>query len=542
MVLRRLGRVVAAAARIRQVGLSCAISMLGVALGAAQAPHALAADNAPKVAISDGAIVGIVKNGTWQFLGIPYAAPPVGKRRWQPPQPPASWAKPLQATSFGKTCPQSNEMVVFASPSVTEDCLYLNVFAPGSDAAKAHPGALPVMVWVHGGGFFDGESNDYDASKLVKEGNVIVVTLNYRLGILGFFAHPALDGEGHDFGDYGIMDQQFALKWVRHNIAAFGGDAGNVTIFGQSAGGTSVLLNLIAPASAGLFQHAIIESAPYLAVTPLSKAMSNGQGFAAAVGCVDQAAACLRSLSVEKILNAQPPYLSYGVIGDPVVPLQPGVAFASGKFNHVPVITGVVSDEQSFMVAMSEATGGPLTAANYEKSVAPFGAKSTAKILAAYPLKAYASPSLALVAVAEDYKACVARKIEQMLSVHDVPVYAYEFDDRTAPSYFPKVSFPMRAYHTSELQFLFPDYKGGQGTSHALDAAQQVLSREMIGYWTSFAYKGDPNATGAGLRSDWPRYRSDRDEILSLNIPKVCVSHDDGRQHNCGFWDAINGN
>ena len=177
--------------------------------------RAIAAEPAgPTVRTAEGPVHGVARNGMSAFLGIPYAAPPVGDLRWQPPKPHAPWTQTLNATKFGNTCPQITELGVFAGPvSITEDCLYLNVFTPRTNPAKA----LPVLLWIHGGGLFDGESNDYDASALVKggpAGPTVVVTINYRLGLLGYFGHPAIDGEEHDFGNYGLMDQQEALRWV----------------------------------------------------------------------------------------------------------------------------------------------------------------------------------------------------------------------------------------------------------------------------------------------------------------------------------------
>jgi para-nitrobenzyl esterase len=209
------------------------------------------------VHVADGDVEGSAADAVDQFLGLPYAAPPVGDLRWKPPQAPARWTGTLQATKFANTCAQQ-QRGVFAAPSKSEDCLYLNVYA--AHAAGVPATKQPVMVWFHGGGLFSGESNDYDGSKLVQRGHVVVVTLNYRVGVFGFLSHPAINGEGHPAINYGIMDQQLALKWVQKNIAAFGGDPDNVTIFGQSGGGTAVMANLVSPLSKGLFHRAINES------------------------------------------------------------------------------------------------------------------------------------------------------------------------------------------------------------------------------------------------------------------------------------------
>lgn len=188
----------------------------------------------PIVQTAQGPVQGLVDNGVAEFLGVPYAAAPVGNLRWRPPQPHAAWTKVLKATSFGPTCAQITELGVFAGPpNDNEDCLYLNVYVP---QRRQGVGSLPVLVWIHGGGLVDGESNDYDGSALAKHGPMIVVTTNYRLGLLGFLANPALDRENHPFANYGVMDQQLALQWVQANAAAFGGNPHNVTLGGQSSG------------------------------------------------------------------------------------------------------------------------------------------------------------------------------------------------------------------------------------------------------------------------------------------------------------------
>lgn len=210
------------------------------------------------VVINTGAVRGIVKDGMRMFLGMPYATPPVGNLRWRPPHPHASWTGVRDAVAYGKVCAQNNTTFPgFGFISYTEDCLFVNVVTPVRDNGGRK---RPVMVWIPGGGLFIGGSTGYDPSALVKDGDVVYVSLNYRLNVFGFFSHPAINSEGHAAGNYGIMDQQLALQWVKQNIAAFGGDPNNVTIFGESAGGISVWANIASPASAGLFHKAIIES------------------------------------------------------------------------------------------------------------------------------------------------------------------------------------------------------------------------------------------------------------------------------------------
>jgi para-nitrobenzyl esterase len=204
----------------------------------------------PVVVTESGPLRGIAGDQVNEYLGIPYAAPPVGNLRWMPPKPYGRWHGILQATQFGNVCPQEDGAVIGS-----ENCLFLNVYAP--HARKKRGPLLPVMVWIHGGGLTAGSSEIFDPTPLVEHGNLIVVTINYRIGLLGFFAHPAIDTEGHPRGNYGLMDQQFALQWVRQNILEFGGNNQLVTIFGQSAGGLSAYCNLASPPAAGLFQRAI---------------------------------------------------------------------------------------------------------------------------------------------------------------------------------------------------------------------------------------------------------------------------------------------
>jgi len=232
------------------------------------------------VTTAGGAVRGKAVAATDEFLGIPYAAPPVGALRWQPPRPPAPWAGVRDAVSYAPHCPQPSSS--FGVASTSEDCLYLNVFTPAGDHARN----LPVMVWVHGGALRTGESDDYNPAGLVRDG-VVVVTINYRIGALGFLADAALASRpGGPSGDYGLMDQQAALRWVQRDILYFGGNPGDVTLSGEEAGGLSTLAQLASPGARGLFQRAIAESGTYdLTQQPLAAAESAGKAFAAKAGC-----------------------------------------------------------------------------------------------------------------------------------------------------------------------------------------------------------------------------------------------------------------
>jgi para-nitrobenzyl esterase len=527
------------------------------------APQAKGAENAPSVRTAEGSVQGFVRNGVSTFLGIPYAAPPTGAHRWQPPQPIAAWTQTLKATAFGNTCPQITELGVFAGPvSTTEDCLFLNVFTPhGAGTGKK----LPVLVWIHGGGLFDGESNDYDASALVKGGPggpTVVVTINYRLGLLGYFAHPAIDAEDHHIGNYGLMDQQAALQWVKRNIAAFGGDPGNVTVGGQSAGSTSTAALVISPASAGLIHRAIFESGPLLTVAPLPLAESRGANFATAAGCATDATAaaatCLRDLTVQKILSLQGtaaangPYVNGLMVDGTILPIPADTAWSTGKFNHMPIMNGSVADEGAFAASINELFFGPMSADQYTGLVkttfgGPAGpgagppnypAGTPDAVLAKYPLSAYPNPGAAWVAVGTDANVCRHPQLNRHVSEH-VPLYAYEFSDRNAPWYFPPISFAHGAAHTIDIQFLFTDWHGGPlGIQHKLTAQERVLSEQLVAAWTNFMYTGNPNLTGD---RPWPRYSANSEVYFSQNVPKssAITEAQFTAAHNCAFWDTV---
>src|SRR5215470_11155358 len=284
----------------------CILAVAVLASVVAGAPtRASAAPKSPVVATDKGPVRGVTIGKVQAFLGIPYAAAPIGALRWRPPQEHAGWQGVLDASEFGAHCPQV--ATPYGKPSTTEDCLFLNVFTPDK-TNHGRPHLLPVMFWIHGGGLVVGLSDGYDPTKLVAQ-DVLVVTINYRLGELGFLAHAALAAESPTgaAGNYGLMDQQAAMRWVRRNIRAFGGDPDNVTIFGESAGGLSVHSQLASPLAAGLFHKAIVESGAYSLVQPsLSAAEAAGAAFATSAGCADPSTACLRSLPVATILAHQP--------------------------------------------------------------------------------------------------------------------------------------------------------------------------------------------------------------------------------------------
>jgi len=546
-----LGNGIGWQARMRAGGVIAAVALVAGAspAGASPAGVSSAAVSRPGpglvVATADGAVRGMAAGRTDEFLGIPYAAPPVGPLRWRPPKPPAPWPGVRDATKYAPHCPQPASP--FGVASTSEDCLYLNVFTPRGhrhwDGRR-----LPVMVWIHGGALITGESDDYDPAALVRRG-VIVVTINYRLGALGFLAHPALASRpGGPSGNYGLMDQQAALRWVQRNIRGFGGDPRNVTIFGESAGGLSVLSQLASPGARGLFSRAIVESGAYnLTQAPLAAAEAAGKAFAAKAGCPSQTAACLRSLPVSAILDNEDFGGYTPDIDGRVLTQSLKTAFASGQFNQVPVINGSNHDEWRLFVGETELEGTPVTAANYQSMISAtlgISASAAAAVAGEYPLSAYPSPAVALGAVGTDaIFACPALTVDQSLSAY-VPTYAYEFNDENAPELFlpPVPGFSYGAAHASEIQYLFKLRLAAFPTP--LTGPQRRLAAAMKRYWTNFAKRGSPSSSGWSASSGWfggprwPRFDSASQLMLSLVPPRPQLETGFAAEHHCAFWAA----
>jgi para-nitrobenzyl esterase len=512
------------------------VRLLSIAAFALYATNAFAFTQPITTVMTDkGTVTGTATPTIAKFLGIPYAAPPVGPLRWRPPEPAAPWVKRL-ATTFANHCPQIAGS--YGQGSTTEDCLYLNVFAPNNST-----GLNPVMIWIHGGSNKVGESDDFDPTAMVSQ-NVVVVTINYRLGVLGFLSHPALTAESPDHvsGNYGILDQQAAMQWVQRNIANFGGDPNNVTIFGESAGGLDVHTHLASPLAAGLFQRAIIESGAYsVNQSSLASNESRGNTFGGRYGCpAPTTVDCLRSISVDNALNEPNSTSISGPVVDNVVLKETlNSAFAAGRFNQVPVMEGSNHDEWRLFVGTTElATGMPLTAAGYPAAITStlgVTGATLAAIIALYPLSAYESPSIALGALATDVVyACSSRKAIRQI-VNFVPVYAYEFFDPNAPETFlAPVSFPYGSAHASELNYLFLfGLRASIPNPVPLNANQQLLAQAMIQYWTEFARNGNPNSAATPF---WPAYDSTTDQRQSLTPVTPFTQSTFAIDHHCAFW------
>jgi para-nitrobenzyl esterase len=446
--------------------------------------------------------------GTRTVTGIRYAQ----ADRWELPRP--------AAPDVGRTpaCPQPTDIPI-APAEQSEDCLRLDVTTP------ARPGRnRPVIVYIHGGSFNYGAGTNYQPDTLVARGDVVAVTINYRLGPFGFLAHPDL---GPDAGNLGLADQQAALRWVRHNIAAYGGNPRDVTIMGQSAGGTSVCAHLASPASAGLFHRAIVQSGECATGFRSQEEAERQAGeVLQAVGCAD--VACLRQKSPAALVAASGGgHDSYRpVVGGRLLPVSPAEAFASGRFNHVPVLYGGNHDEETGQLAGRELAGmPPLTEDAYPAALTEYFGADADAVLARYPLAGFGSPSEALAAALTDRNWALPTAHMRRLLARHVPVYAYEFAERNTPWFpqAPQASFPVGASHMLELPYLF-------SVRYLTPAPQQDLRNTMIDRWTRFARTGDPG---------WPKHR-DGQYVLSLaSGPNGVHRMDYGADHKLDFWRSV---
>ena len=539
---------------------ACCAALAALALAAAGATAATAGTRAvasgsgagPVVPTGDGPVRGVTAGSIDEFLGIPYAAPPTGNLRWRPPQPPAEWQGVRDTTQFGPSCPQPPQgNATFPPGPISEDCLYLNVYSPaqtGNDMGNTDQNGRPVLVWIHGGGLVEDASRNYDPAKLAADG-VVAVTINYRLGALGFLAHPALASRpGGPSGNYGLMDQQAALRWVQDNIRHFGGDPGNVTIAGESAGGLSVLAHMVSAGSRGLFAKAIIESGSFaLNQQPLPTAEAAGEAFAAQAGCPDQTAACLRHLPVSALVS--PHFIEIpGVVDGKVLTEPIGTALAAGRFARVPVLNGTNHEEEALFVALgltvSQGTDVPIpggrgsvTPATYQNDIAValgVTAARAAQIAAEYPPGTDGpSATAAFTTLVGDASfACPALQIDQQ-TAQRAPTYAYEFNDDNAPQLFTPPGFlPPVATHGSELPYLFDLPNAPHPPQFSAD--QQALAASMRAAWAHFAATGNP-ATAA---VPWPAISANSTPMLSLVPPQPQLETDFATRHHCAFWAA----
>jgi para-nitrobenzyl esterase len=490
-----------------------AITATGLTVAGAYSATAQA--SGPVVRLDSGRVRGEVTAAVAAFKGIPFAQPPLGELRWRAPQAPQRWRQVREALSYGPDCMQvpfpGDAAPLGVKPA--EDCLYLNVWTPARFTGRR----LPVMVWIYGGGFVNGGSSppEYDGSAFARD-SVVLVSFNYRLGSFGFFAHPALSAEqaGQPLGNYGYMDQIAALKWVQRNVAAFGGDPGNVTVFGESAGGMSVNVLLTSPLATGLFQKAIIESgagragllsARKLSGTPDS-AEAKGLGLAHSFGIEGSDAAALarlRALPAQQLLGnlnmatmAANPYYVGGPIEDGLLNVgAPTALYAAGKAQVVPVIVGANSMDIGFMRART-----------LDELFAQFGADAAAARAAYAPDPATPVAAVAFKAGGDQGMIEPAREIARLLSAHQ-PAFEYRF------SY---VAESLRATtpgapHATEIPYVFDTVAARYGKD--LRPADAAAAKAMHAYWVGFARTGVPQAAGYPA---WPAYQPHSDELMDF--------------------------
>ncbi len=450
------------------------------------------------------------------FKGIPFAAPPVGELRWKAPQPPANWDGVRKATAFGSRCMQGHIYadMVFRDNGPSEDCLYLNVWAPAETSAK-----LPVMVWIYGGGFAAGAASEprQDGEHLAEKG-VVVVSLNYRLGIFGFFTHPELAKESdHDSaGNYGLLDQVAALEWVHKNIGAFGGDPRNVTIFGESAGSFSVSALMASPLTQGLFERAIGESGAYFGKTlqtdTLAKSEKADKQFGESIGAPTLAA--LRAKSADELLQdamRQKGLRFVPNIDGYFLPEDVYSIYAAGKQRHVPLLAGWNADEGSYKTIFHKEKP---TLQNYVARIhAMFGDKADA-ILSAYPASNDEQAKRAAQDLSGDQFIGYStwKWIEMQSETGDSPVYRYHFEDAPPADPADPESASRGAYHSAEIEFVFEDLASKHLPWRPED---RKLSHAMATYWSNFAKSGNPNGSGM---AQWPAYNKEHGyQIMHLN-------------------------
>ncbi|WP_427918831.1 carboxylesterase/lipase family protein [Streptomyces sp. cg40] len=489
------------------------------------------------VKTTGGAVRGKAAQGVRQFNGIRYGQAPVGALRWKAPVAAKAWSGVKNAQSPGSACVQTAAAWRPAAASTNEDCLFLNVWTPTRQTQDAK---LPVTVFFHGGGFVNGAGTDVAPADYVKQGG-IVVTVNYRLGSLGWLTLPGLDAENKEAtsGNYGLLDQELALKWIKANASAFGGDASKVMVTGQSAGAESICSLLAAPSAAGLFQRAIMESSLRCAVNTRAAAQTADANFAKAAGCTgsdSEIVACLRDTPPAELLDAQKTAGAWRpAVDGTILPKSPTDAFASGDFNKVPVIIGSTQNEGgAFIYEQYDMVTHPATEAQYIAAVTNSYGTNAPAVLARYPYSRYVNGSQALAAVRTDSGfSCPALIHAGSLSAATT-TYVYEFQDTTAPlrSYqLVPPSFNVGAQHSADLLYLW-----GAPTLTPLTTKQQALATRMIAYWQHFAATG--NLSAPSLPKIAPYHSTSATELaLTPNGPRAVT--DEAAAHQCSFWDTL---
>lgn len=533
---------------------TCSLARVFLSLTALAATHGGCSDTdsvvlvaAPtEVMTEHGPVRGTIANGAVGYLGIPYAAAPTGNLRWAPPAAPTAWTETLDADTRPRACPQ---VIPILGAQTEEDCLFINVHVP----LEVPEDGAPVMVWIHGGGFTLGEGVQTEGGTvgdlLARQENIVVVSMNYRLGALGFLAHPALEAESADgiSGNYGLLDQVAALEWVRDNIRAFGGDPDRVTIAGQSAGGMSVCAHLVSPRSEGLFHAAIVESGPCEYTASNADASAQGERFAAALptpcdtGTASEVLTCLRATSAADILATLPGSRDFltrdentanwgpTVDGD-VLPQAFGEAIRAGNMARVPVLAGFTKNEGRVFAALSDVV---IAEEDYEAALTELaggpGADADA-VIAAYPLNGEDPTVRYFDAIGDQLLTCAARSSTIAMG-EQTDLYHYFYTYPNAAFQLP-TDFDLGAYHAAEVQFVF-GYRAN-AFIRRFNAEEQAMHDIIRPYWGSFVRDHRPH--GDAL-PEWPKYDAAEDNHLVLDLEVVTGTGAAAAQ--CEVWDSL---
>ena len=497
--------------------------LMAAALGSVSPAAHAATSSAPSVQAPAGSIEGSVEQGIRVFKGIPYAEPPVGPMRWMPPKPLQPWRGLRKATAFGPACvqPRSAARSIYTNPPdrMSEDCLTLNIWAPPT------PGKKPVIVWIHGGALVAGYSHEkiYDGTRMAKRGDVVIVSINYRLGILGYLAHPELSAQSPDgiSGNYGLLDQIEALKWVQRNVEAFGGDPANVTIAGESAGALSVMYLMASPKARGLFHKAVAQSA-YMITTPelksdrhgMPSAEKAGATIASALGGKDLAA--LREMNAEELTNAAAAkfYGPWGTVDGKVLTRQLVDSWDHGEQAPVPLLAGFNSGEiRSLKMLLPPA---PANADAYETIINERYGDLASAFLRLYPSSDVKESMLAT--TRDALYGWTAQRLAIGQTAIGQQAYLYLFDH----GYPAAAEADLHAFHAAEIPYVF----GTAGSTPPLwpripdGATDRRLSDAMMDYWIGFAKTGAPSAPG---EPDWQAYGAAGHYMAFAGTPRPSI-------------------
>jgi len=509
--------------------------------------------NAQTVNTQFGQVQGHANGSVSEFLGIPFAKPPVDSLRWRAPQDPASWSTVLVADSFAPACPQkyfSQLNPVGGTVDSTfgsEDCLYLNIWTPNVSSTAG----LPVLVFIHGGGNQQGSASEMDAGtpmyfgkNMASRGNAVVVTIQYRLGPLGFMVHPGLDSESvsHTSGNYGVLDQILALKWIKRNITQFGGDTARTMVFGESAGAVNTGNLLVTPLAAGLFTRAGIESGGPT-MSAYTDAESTGTTFVngyTSTGSNAQKIAYMRSLQADSLVKSEVQPLSNGIaspawgptLDHVVFPDYPFNLLRSGNFNHVPLLIGTNADETNVTSPQT------VTPAMVNQLVASYFPASQAEVLAMYPPgTTNATARKAYVGITTDAQFTdIVRRTAQCVAANETQAVWRYFFTYTYPAT-QLANLNLGSFHGMELLYVFNNFENITGHQILFKPQDDSVQQVMLNYWVNFARTGNPNGTQTIL-TNWPQYNGSTDCYVEIKA-EASGTQCGIRTAQCNMWDTI---